>query len=80
MGHVQDLGWLHQILGPLGLNQFVLFFSTKCGLQRIIINLELKILTFDLAMEGPKFNESDPNLVHKPQFSIFRFYYLISNL
>ena len=72
MGHVQDLGWFHQILDPSGLNQFVWFFSTKFCLQRIIINYELETLTFDLAMEGPKFNESDPNLVYNPKFTMFR--------
>ena len=71
-GSCTRFGVVSSNFGPLRANSICLIFSTKCGLQRIIIDLELETLTFDLAMEGPKFNEYDPNLVQNPQITIFR--------
>merc|ERR1711954_637076 len=75
-GSYSRFGVVSSNFGPLRAKSICLIFSTKCGLQRIIINLELETHKFDLAMEGPKFNESYTNLVHNPKFTIFRGWYL----
>ena len=71
MSLVQDVGCFQRVLdNSWQIQCFV--FSTKFSLQITIISPEFETLKFDLAMEGQKVYETTLNLVHDPQFTIFR--------
>ena len=69
-GSCTKLGLVSLNFGPIRVKSNNLIFFKQ--FQTFIMNLELKILHFDCSLEGPIFDETIPNLVYGPQFSLVK--------